>query len=192
MQACRMRKPRPPAAGRLGLWQKRKACHETNSTSLSEMPEHKSDCHGIAGATDVRTAAGRHQSDGTAGLVLLGVQTSMDGGGFVQSVSRGTQLCSALRDITNLRRVQAYCRWMSGTPNVDRTCSRYQFNERRFTNDASRNITTNAAMPSCSRTTGPVWPECPRACCSGPPARGSNNDPGTGRPLGRVFDLPSR
>ena len=47
------------------------------------MPEHKSDRQGIAGAADLRTAPGRYQSDGTTDLVLLGVQTSMDGGGLV-------------------------------------------------------------------------------------------------------------
>jgi hypothetical protein len=57
--------------------------HETNTPSLSEMPEHKSDRHGVTGAADVRTTVGRYQSDGTSGLALLGVQTSMDGGGLV-------------------------------------------------------------------------------------------------------------
>ncbi len=59
------------------------------------MPEHESDRHGIAGAADARTVAGRYQSDGFTGLVLLGMQASMDGGRLVQSVSRGAQLCFA-------------------------------------------------------------------------------------------------
>jgi hypothetical protein len=46
------------------------------------MPEHKSNRYGIAGAADVRTAAGRYQSDRITGLVLLGMQTSMDGEGL--------------------------------------------------------------------------------------------------------------
>lgn len=53
-------------------------------------------------------------------------------------------------------------------------------------------VRTNIATLSYIQITNPAEPESPPACCFAQPEHELDSDPGTGRPLGSVFDLLSR